>query len=45
MKTHQQIAKEVIGFAPRTFTPAEWEAECARIRKINEKRKAKKEGK
>jgi hypothetical protein len=41
MKTHALLAQEAIGFAPKTFTDAEWKIEAARIRAANEKRKAK----
>lgn len=41
MKTPTQIATEAIGFAPKTFTKAEWKIEAERMRKQQEKRKLK----
>lgn len=44
MKSKTQIATEAIGFAPKTFTAAEWKVEAARIRAANEERKSKLKG-
>jgi len=34
MNRHKELATEAIGFAPKTFTDAEWKVEAERIRKM-----------